>query len=264
MTTRVANPFPIFLDKQGDPLTGGTVYIGTSGNDPQASPIQVYADEALTVAIPQPISVIGGLLTYDGNPVLLYMAETGYSIRARDIDGAQVFYTATAIPGVTSFQPLDADLTAIAALATTAFGRGLLTQANGAAVQTYIGITAPQNPIESLILAVSDESTALTVGPNKLTFRMPYAFTLTEVRASLTTAQTGGSILTVDINEAGGSILSTKLTIDNGEKTSTTAAVAAALVDTSLASDAEITIDIDQIGDGTAKGLKVTLIGRRA
>jgi hypothetical protein len=31
--------------------------------------------------------------------------------------------------------------------------------------------------------------------------------------------------------------------------------------DTSLADDAEITIDIDQIGDGTAKGLKVILIG---
>ena len=31
--------------------------------------------------------------------------------------------------------------------------------------------------------------------------------------------------------------------------------------DTSLADDAEITIDIDQVGDGTAKGLKVVLIG---
>ena len=29
-------------------------------------------------------------------------------------------------------------------------------------------------------------------------------------------------------------------------------------------SDAEITIDIDQVGDGTAKGLKLTLIGTRA
>lgn len=263
MSTRIANPFPIFLDKQGDPLTGGKVYIGTSGDDPQTSPIQVYIDEALTTPIPQPILVIGGLLTYDGNPVLIYTAETGYSIRARDIDGAQVFYTAVAIPGVTDFQPLDADLTAIAALATTAFGRDLLTQANGAAVQSYIGIVA-ENPLESLILAVTDETTAIAAGANKLTFRMPYGFALTEVRASLTTAQTSGSIFTVDINEGGASILSTKLTIDNGEKTSTTAAGAPLLVDVTLANDAEITIDIDQIGDGTAKGLKVTLIGRRA
>jgi hypothetical protein len=34
--------------------------------------------------------------------------------------------------------------------------------------------------------------------------------------------------------------------------------------DTSLAKGAKITIDIDQIGDGTAKGLKVYLIGWRA
>lgn len=114
---------------------------------------------------------------------------------------------------------------------------------------------------QSIIVAASDETTALTTGTAKVTFRMPYAFTLTAVRASLTTAQTGGSILTMDINEGGTSILSTKLTIDNAEKSSTTAAAAPVISDASLADDAEITIDIDQLGDGTAKGLKVYLIG---
>jgi hypothetical protein len=85
--------------------------------------------------------------------------------------------------------------------------------------------------------------------------------TLTEVRASLTTAQTSGSIFTVDINENGTSVLSTKLTIDNTEKTSTTATTPAFISDSSLAVDSEITIDIDQVGDGTAKGLKITLLG---
>jgi hypothetical protein len=112
-------------------------------------------------------------------------------------------------------------------------------------------------------LAASDETTALTTGTAKVTFRMPYAMTVTAVRASLTTAQASGSIFTVDINESGASILSTKLTIDNTEKTSTTAATPAVISDTALADDAEITIDIDQIGDGTAKGLKITLIGTR-
>ena len=93
---------------------------------------------------------------------------------------------------------------------------------------------------------------------------MPYAMTVTGVRASLSTAQTSGSIFTVDINEGGTSILSTKLTIDNTEKTSTTAATAAVISDSALADDSEITVDVDQIGDGTAKGLKVTLIGTRA
>lgn len=112
--------------------------------------------------------------------------------------------------------------------------------------------------------ACSDETTALTTGTAKVTFRMPYAMTVYEVRASLTTAQTSGSIFTVDINESGTSILSTKLTIDNTEKTSKTAATPAVISDSSLADDAEITVDIDQIGDGTAKGLKITLIGIRA
>lgn len=117
---------------------------------------------------------------------------------------------------------------------------------------------------EYLTIACSDEATALTAGTAKITFRMPYAMTLTSVRASLSTAQTSGSIFTVDINESGSSVLSTKLTIDNTEKTSTTAAASPVISDDNLADDAEITIDIDQVGDGTAKGLKVTLIGTRA
>jgi len=88
--------------------------------------------------------------------------------------------------------------------------------------------------------------------------------TVTSVRASLSTAQTSGSIFTVDINEAGNTILSTKLTIDNTEKTSVTAATPPVISDTALADDAEITIDVDQVGDGTAKGLKITIKGTRA
>jgi ribonuclease HIII len=135
------------------------------------------------------------------------------------------------------------------------------------AVKTWVinGLaTTAQAKAEYLVLAASDESTALTTGTAKVTFRMPYAMTLTSVRCSLTTAQASGSILTVDINDSGISILSTKLMIDNTEKTSTTAATAAVISDTALADDAEITIDIDQVGDGTAKGLKITLIGTRA
>ena len=110
-------------------------------------------------------------------------------------------------------------------------------------------------------IAVSDETTALTTGAAKVTFRMPFAFTLTAVRASVTTAPTG-SVLTVDINEGGTSILSTKLTIDASEKTSTTAATPAVISDTALADDAEITIDIDTVGSTVAgAGLKVYLIG---
>lgn len=117
-------------------------------------------------------------------------------------------------------------------------------------------------PIE-IGLACSDETTALTIGTSKVTFRMPCAMTLTAVRATLTTAPVGSTLI-VDINESGTSILSTKLSIDASEKTSTTAATAAVISDSSLADDAEITIDIDQVGSTTAgAGLKVWLIGTR-
>lgn len=128
----------------------------------------------------------------------------------------------------------------------------------------YVNINRQETAAVDIQAACSDETTALTTGTAKVTFRMPYAMTVYEVRASLTTAQASGSIFTVDINESGTSILSTKLTIDNTEKTSKTAATPAVISDSSLADDAEITVDIDQIGDGTAKGLKITLIGVRS
>ena len=114
------------------------------------------------------------------------------------------------------------------------------------------------------VIACSDETTALTTGTGKITFRMPTAGTLTAVKATVTTAP-AGSALIVDINEGGTSVLSTKLSVDDGEKTSATAATPAVISDSALANDAEITIDIDQVGSGTAgAGLKVNLYVTRS
>lgn len=138
---------------------------------------------------------------------------------------------------------------------------------------THVGVTASYNdasnsldlvakPTESIIVAVSDETTAITTGVAKVTFRMPYAFTLTDIRASLSAA--GSGTTTVDVNESGATIMTThKLNFDASEKTTTTySGTAATLTDTSLADDAEITIDIDAAG-ASAAGLKVYLIGHR-
>lgn len=114
-----------------------------------------------------------------------------------------------------------------------------------------------------LAVSVSDETTAITTGTAKVTFRMPFAMTVTAVRASLATASSSGNP-TFDINEGGTSILgANKLSIDANEKTSTTAATATSISDSALADDAEITIDIDTAGTG-AKGAKVYIIGTRA
>jgi len=116
---------------------------------------------------------------------------------------------------------------------------------------------------QCIAIACSDETTDLTTGTAKATFHMPYAFTLTGIKAGLTTAPTG-SVATFDVNEAGSTILTTKLTIDIGEKTSATAATAAVIggAGPALAADALMTVDVDGIGSSTAgAGLKVYLIG---
>jgi hypothetical protein len=138
-------------------------------------------------------------------------------------------------------------------------GSGLaITDATIAA--SYVGA-----PIE-YIIACSDETSDLATGTAKVTFRAPVAFKLTGVAASVNTAPTDADI-EVDINNGANSALSTLLSIDDGEKTSATAA-SAAVIDTDyddFAADAEITIDIDQIGSTIAgKGLKVILKGARA
>lgn len=107
------------------------------------------------------------------------------------------------------------------------------------------------------VIPIGDEVTAITTGTAKVTFRAPYSATVTAVRASLNTVSSSGTP-TFDINEGGTTILSTKLTIDANELTSTTAATAAVISDTSLADDAEITIDIDTAGTG-AKGAKIAI-----
>lgn len=99
-----------------------------------------------------------------------------------------------------------------------------------------------------------------TTGAGKVTFRAHKAFTITGVRLSLKTATSSGTF-TVDINENGTSIFSTRPTIDQGEKTSVTAAVGDVISDADIADDSEITIDFDVVGTGGADPT-VTIFGR--
>lgn len=124
-----------------------------------------------------------------------------------------------------------------------------------------IAVPASASPPKIISIAVSDETTALSTGAAKITFRMPYAMTLSEIRGSLTTAQAAGALLSFNVKENGVTVFSTLPTFDNTEKTTVTAATASILSDIALADDSEITVDIMTIGDGTAKGFKVHLIG---
>lgn len=144
-------------------------------------------------------------------------------------------------------------------------GRSAVDQRTGAAGtwERLAYYTGPKgDPGSGMMVAVTNEATAITTGAAKVTFRAPNALTLTGIRASLTTASSTGAVQ-VDVNVDGVSILSTKITIDEGEKTSVTAAIPPVLSDTTIPDDAEITIDIDAAGTG-ATGLKVTVIGTQA
>ena len=129
---------------------------------------------------------------------------------------------------------------------------------------TQVGGSPTENVV--LVVAVSDEATAITMGTSKVTFRAPHAFTLTAVRGSLSTASTSGDPQ-IDVNKGGSSVFSSaqKLQIDANEKTSLTAAASPTInsgLPLAVSDDDEFTVDVDTAGTG-AKGLKIVLIGTR-
>lgn len=130
--------------------------------------------------------------------------------------------------------------------------------ANNAAGSYYLAHTASAHGTvtETFIICASDETTAITTGDDKVKFAMPYAFTLTEIKAHLSTASSSGNVL-VQVTEggAGNNLTSADVALNTGTAYSTTS-----FADTDLAEDAVIGINIDGAGTG-AKGLKVTLIG---
>jgi hypothetical protein len=115
--------------------------------------------------------------------------------------------------------------------------------------------------IESIYIPVGDESSPLTASLRKAVFRMPYDFILTKVKASLSSAPTGGTT-SIDITQNSSSIFSTLLTINDGETTSNTAAIPAVLSVTELFDDDEISVDINIVAPlDKGTGLKIWLIG---
>lgn len=141
--TKLANPTPFFLDGRGALLDGGYIYVGTANTDPKivGNRINLFWDKALTVPALQPLRTLGGVVVNGTAPTQIYFAETDFSIKVEDAFNILVSSIPAAFDiAAVSFQPLDADLTAIAALATTTYGRALLTLANTAALKAATGI----------------------------------------------------------------------------------------------------------------------------
>ena len=114
---------------------------------------------------------------------------------------------------------------------------------------------------EALVIAASDNTTALATGI-VFTFYMPYAMTLTDIRASVLTAPTDATLI-VDVHDAGTTIMTTdKLDIETTKFHTKDATTQPTLTDTALANNSKIEIIVDQIGSSVAgAGLVVYLIG---
>lgn len=212
------------------------------------------------------LSVLSSDMTVTGgtyNPVTGTATFTNNSGGTFPVTGFLVGYTDTLVTGATYSNNTFTFRNNTGGTFNVLFNTVTGLTSTGTISANTISATTYQNTPATIQVACSDEVTALVTG-NTTTFRMPYNMFVTEVRASLTTAQTAGSTFTVDILNNGSTILSTLITIDNTLKTSKTSAVQPVLSTVNLVDDSEMVVKITQIGNGTARGLKVTILGKRS
>ena len=84
MMAEIKNPFEFFIDKNGEPLNNGKIYIGESELNPEAYPVNVYFDEDLTIPAAQPLKTINGLIHINGTPAKIYVSSDNYTITVRN------------------------------------------------------------------------------------------------------------------------------------------------------------------------------------
>ena len=77
-------PYPVFYDRDGQPLDNGNIYIGVANLDPLTNPIPVYYDDALTIAASQPLKTSNGYVYRNGTPTQLYVNANDFSITVND------------------------------------------------------------------------------------------------------------------------------------------------------------------------------------
>ena len=77
-------PYPVFYDRDGQPLDNGNIYIGVANLDPVTNPLQVYYDSDLTITASQPLVTSGGYVYRNGTPTQLYVNAPDFSITVND------------------------------------------------------------------------------------------------------------------------------------------------------------------------------------
>ena len=137
------------------------------------------------------------------------------------------------------------------------------TLATDVATKNYVDTqlaTIPTQVYDIIVPLTSETGTVDSTGI-KYTFCSPRTFTLTTVKASLTTAQTSGNAITISIQRQGTEVLSptSGLTFVNGQTLSNQPGFVS--TPTIFSSNDKITFNITQVGDGTGVGLKITILG---
>jgi hypothetical protein len=84
-------PYPVFTDRNGEPLENGYVWIGTANLNPQTNPIQVYFDKNLTQPAAQPLRTVAGYISNAGTPAQIYVNAANFSILVQDKNGTMVY-----------------------------------------------------------------------------------------------------------------------------------------------------------------------------
>lgn len=129
-------------------------------------------------------TLTGGTLTFAGT------LTTGRTLTWRDVAG-----TVALTSDLSSYQPLDSDLTAIAALTTTTYGRSLLEGADAAAVRTLLSLgtaaVANTTSSEGSPSAVSLASHTHSLGGSYITGTLP----ITKGGTGLVDTPTNGQLL---------------------------------------------------------------------
>ena len=153
-----STPMPMLLDLNGNGLSGGSVYIGVAGQDPQAFPQTCYWDAAGTIPASQPIATQAGYFVNAGNIAQLF-GPTNYSIRVLDSNGVLVFYQPTVSNSLAGPLTLSANGLTVGATQLVCAGGfvgfGTASPGSAADVAGTLRVTNPAVPAQYVALSVA-------------------------------------------------------------------------------------------------------------
>lgn len=175
---------------------------------------------------------------------------SGTNTGDQDLSG----YATTAVVAA-GYQPLDSDLTAIAALSTTSFGRALLALADAAALRSSAGVgTMSTKSTYTIQVALSGNGQAISAGTKKGLCRVPFAGVISGFAIVCDPAnEPSAAVVQVDLNTVNlstgalTSVLSSVASIATGANVSTGGAISGT---PSVAAGDLLAMDIDQGSDG--------------